>query len=90
MFRHVCRIGLEGIVSKRTDPRYRNGPSRMWLKPKNPESEAVRRERGGVILVLSPNHHAQMDYRTLAIRTTLMVGPWSRRSFAEKQLAGEP
>ena len=45
MFRHVCRIGLEGIVSKRTDPRYRNGPSRTWLKSKNPVSEAGTPER---------------------------------------------
>jgi ATP-dependent DNA ligase len=36
---------LEGIVSKRTDARYRSGPSKTWLKSKNPASEAVRRER---------------------------------------------
>jgi ATP-dependent DNA ligase len=35
---------VEGIVSKWTDAPYRSGPSR-WLKSKNPESEAVRRER---------------------------------------------
>ena len=45
VFEHVCRIGLEGIVSKRTDAPYRSGPSRTWLKSKNPASEAVRRER---------------------------------------------
>ena len=45
VFEHVCRMGLEGIVSKRTDAPYRSGPSRMWLKAKNPESAAVRRER---------------------------------------------
>ena len=42
---HVCRMGLEGIVSKRTDAPYRSGPSKVWLKSKNPASEAVRRER---------------------------------------------
>ena len=42
---HVCRMGLEGIVSKRTDAPYRSGSSKMWLKSKNPGSEAVRRER---------------------------------------------
>ena len=42
---HVCRMGLEGIVSKRTDAPYRSGPSRVWLKSKNPASEAVCRER---------------------------------------------
>jgi hypothetical protein len=32
-------------VSKRTDAPYCSGPSKMWLKSKNPASEAVRRER---------------------------------------------
>ena len=45
IFDHVCRMGLEGIVSKRTDAPYRSGRSRTWLKSKNPASEAVRRER---------------------------------------------
>ncbi len=45
VFRHVCNMGLEGIVSKRTDARYRSGPSRAWVKTKNPASAAVRRER---------------------------------------------
>ena len=45
IFEHVCRMGLEGIVSKRTHAPYRSGPSRTWLKTKNPESAAVRRER---------------------------------------------
>jgi bifunctional non-homologous end joining protein LigD len=45
VFAHVCRMGLEGVVSKRTDAPYRSGPSKMWVKVKNPESDAVRRER---------------------------------------------
>jgi bifunctional non-homologous end joining protein LigD len=45
VFRHVCAMGLEGIVSKRTDAPYRSGPSKVWVKAKNPASEAVRRER---------------------------------------------
>jgi bifunctional non-homologous end joining protein LigD len=45
VFRHVCNMGLEGIVSKRTDAPYRSGRSRAWLKTKNPASAAVRRER---------------------------------------------
>jgi hypothetical protein len=35
----------EGIVSKRTDAPYRSGPSKTWLKSKDPASAAVRRER---------------------------------------------
>jgi bifunctional non-homologous end joining protein LigD len=45
VFRHVCKMGLEGVVSKRVDAPYRSGPSKAWLKIKNPASDAVRRER---------------------------------------------
>jgi bifunctional non-homologous end joining protein LigD len=46
VFVHVCKIGLEGIESKRKDSRYTSGRSTDWLKSKNPASEAaVRRER---------------------------------------------
>jgi bifunctional non-homologous end joining protein LigD len=41
VFDHVCRMGLEGIVSKRTDAPYRSGPSKTWVKAKNPASDAV-------------------------------------------------
>jgi bifunctional non-homologous end joining protein LigD len=44
VFRHACKLGLEGIVSKRKDSPYRSGRSRDWLKMKNPACEAVRRE----------------------------------------------
>jgi bifunctional non-homologous end joining protein LigD len=45
VFEHACRLGLEGIVSKRIDSPYRSGPSKVWPKSKNQASEAVRRER---------------------------------------------
>jgi bifunctional non-homologous end joining protein LigD len=44
VFRHACKLGLEGIVSKRLGSRYRSGRSRDWLKMKNPAAPAVRRE----------------------------------------------
>jgi bifunctional non-homologous end joining protein LigD len=44
VFAHACKLGLEGIVSKRKDSTYRSGRSPDWLKSKNPECEAVRRE----------------------------------------------
>jgi hypothetical protein len=34
----------EGIVSKRRDSRYRSGRSPDWIKSKNPDAPAVRRE----------------------------------------------
>jgi bifunctional non-homologous end joining protein LigD len=47
IFRHACRMGLEGIVSKRLTAPYRSGPSRDWLKIKNPDSPAMIRAREG-------------------------------------------
>ena len=44
VFRHACAMGLEGIVSKRLGSRYTSGRTRDWLKMKNPDAPAVRRE----------------------------------------------
>jgi bifunctional non-homologous end joining protein LigD len=44
VFRHACKLGLEGIVSKRLGSRYRSGRSPDWLKMKNPAAPAVKRE----------------------------------------------
>jgi bifunctional non-homologous end joining protein LigD len=44
VFGHACKMGLEAIVSKRLGSRYRSGRSPDWLKFKNPEAPAVRRE----------------------------------------------
>jgi bifunctional non-homologous end joining protein LigD len=44
VFAHACKMGLEGIVSKRKDSAYRSGRSRDWLKMKNPACAAVTRE----------------------------------------------
>jgi len=40
----ACKLGLEGIVSKRLGSRYRSGRSTDWLKFKNPDAPAVKRE----------------------------------------------
>jgi len=44
VFAHACKMGLEGIVSKRKDSPYRSGRSPDWLKMKNPAAPAVKRE----------------------------------------------
>jgi hypothetical protein len=41
VFRHACKMGLEGIVSKRKDSPYRSGRSSDWLKMKNPGRNKV-------------------------------------------------
>ena len=49
IFRHACLLGLEGIVSKRRDARYRSGRSRLtWLKVKNPDYERCRTNWSGL------------------------------------------
>jgi bifunctional non-homologous end joining protein LigD len=44
VFRHACKLGLEGIVSKRKESAYRSGRSADWLKMKNADAPAVKRE----------------------------------------------
>ena len=44
VFHHACMLGLEHIVSKRKDSRYRSGRSPHWIKSKNPNAPAVKRE----------------------------------------------
>jgi ATP-dependent DNA ligase len=43
VFAHA-KMGLEGIVSKRRDSAYRSGRSPDWLKMKNADAPAVKRE----------------------------------------------
>jgi hypothetical protein len=42
--RHACKIGLEGIVSKRVGFRDRSGSSLDWIKSNDLATPAVRRE----------------------------------------------
>jgi ATP-dependent DNA ligase len=44
VYQQACKLGCEGIVSKRLGSMYRSGRSRQWLKVKNPAAPAVRRE----------------------------------------------
>jgi bifunctional non-homologous end joining protein LigD len=44
VFHHACKLGLEGIVSKRRDSVYSSGRSPHWIKSKNPSAPAVSRE----------------------------------------------
>jgi bifunctional non-homologous end joining protein LigD len=45
VFEHACRLGAEGIVSKKVDGIYRSGPCPVWVKVRNPASVVVQRER---------------------------------------------
>jgi bifunctional non-homologous end joining protein LigD len=43
MFAAICDLGLEGIVSKKLNAPYRSGPSKNWIKVKNPKAPAATR-----------------------------------------------
>jgi len=43
MFAAVCKLDLEGIVSKRLTSVYKSGPSKTWIKIRNPKSLAATR-----------------------------------------------
>jgi bifunctional non-homologous end joining protein LigD len=45
LFRVACKMGLEGLVSKHKDRRYRAGRSPHWIKVKNPGSAAMTRAK---------------------------------------------
>jgi bifunctional non-homologous end joining protein LigD len=44
VYREACRLGCEGIVSKRLGSVYRSGRSSHWVKVKNQKAPAVKRE----------------------------------------------
>jgi bifunctional non-homologous end joining protein LigD len=43
LFRHACKFGLEGLVSKRRESVYRGGGSPHWIKVKNRSHPALQR-----------------------------------------------
>ena len=45
IFPHACRMGLEGVVSKRRGSRYRSGRCLDWLQSRNPDGPAAQRLR---------------------------------------------
>jgi len=47
MFKAVCKLGLEGIVSKKLDAPYRSGPSKVWITVRNPKAPAASRAIDG-------------------------------------------
>jgi bifunctional non-homologous end joining protein LigD len=44
VYQQACKLGCEGILSKRLGSPYRSGRSKHWVKVKNPAAPAVRRE----------------------------------------------
>jgi bifunctional non-homologous end joining protein LigD len=72
IFEHACRLGCEGIVSKRLGSRYVSGRTSHWIKVKNPAAPAVKREAEED---WGPNHRRMVgSHRTLSgleLRTSI-------------------
>jgi hypothetical protein len=49
LFRATCRMGLEGLVSKRRDRPYQAGRSKDWRKIKNRAHPAFERVKEGLL-----------------------------------------
>jgi hypothetical protein len=67
IFKHACKLGCEGIVSKRLSSMYRSGRSPHWVKVKNPKAPALgeRPKRIGVAECSNPqsaNRHTPCRY----------------------------
>src|SRR5262249_9338298 len=68
VFAHACKMGLEGIVSKRKYSMYRSGRSPDWLKMKNSDAPAVTRE-------------AEEDWARMTRRKREIIGLRNERDF---------
>jgi ATP-dependent DNA ligase len=67
VFRHACKLGLEGIVSKRKGSPYRSGRSPDLLKMKKPDAPAVKRDRalvnGALVTLFVHSSCGYLDHR---------------------------
>jgi bifunctional non-homologous end joining protein LigD len=61
MLEHACRLGLEGIISKRADLPYRSGRGGHWLKSKCVEGQEF------LVLGYAPSTVASRSVKSLAL-----------------------
>ena len=91
IFRHACQLRLEGIVSKLRRSPYRSGRSPHWIKMKNPDCDAVRRDRRG--LGAKANEGATMTMRALVSADQPLVRIWhppGRSEAVRRDLVRDP
>jgi ATP-dependent DNA ligase len=83
-------MGLEGIVSKRLSAPYRSGPSRDWIKVKNPDSPAMIRARSCFVANSSVFHRATRWFVTsrLCLCRTVWVPNGQRASNDQTERRG--
>jgi hypothetical protein len=78
IYKHACKLGCEGIVSKRLGSPYRSGRSAHWLKVKNPNAPPVTRkaeEDGGKPPSSPIAHYLVENRRLIGPRLSYYRGP---------------
>ena len=83
MFEAVCKLGLEGIVSKKLNSPYKSGPSKAWLKIKKSESAGSDPcSRWHILRSMTQSlflyRHAKAVVRIIGTRTTTMCDSGTR------------
>ena len=73
IFEHACKLGLEGIVSKRVDLRYKPGPSKSWIKVKNKKHPAMLRVKEAFESRAAAGEFSVATKRNAPIGTTLTL-----------------
>ena len=105
VFHHACKIGLEGIVAKRKDSRYRSGPSSdsPQTHPSRPHSSSASRCTAAQarffvlshalaaqnLILSSAGSHAREDWRRIIERKSADASDRLRSSDAGKKSPAE-
>src|SRR5262249_10525161 len=69
VFREACKLGCEGIVSKRLGLPYRSGRSKYWVTPKRQQSGERPRRIGAARPLIRPRRSYGTSVNSLS-RTT--------------------
>ena len=80
LFRAACRMGLEGLVSKRRDRPYQAGRSKRWVKVKNRKHPAMSRVMDTRVII---NETPRCDLRACSIAFDLRLRLDSAGCFVE-------
>jgi ATP-dependent DNA ligase len=94
LFRHACKFGLEGMVSKRRESRYRAGRSPDWIKVKNRKHPRAGQGEGIFLMRKGPDGRGRETTvaRLLARKQQILERPQENlspeeRDEIERQLA---
>ncbi len=93
VFDVVDQAGLEGIVTKRADSKYRSGRTRDWLKIKSFEEAefdlvGVRRERGKPAMALLARNGRSAGSAFITLPAGIRERLWQRVQEAAKPVRG--